>query len=582
MTDPSDPGTDASLGMQLAREGRFAQALPLLDRANRAAPADVALLNAVGNLLVLAGRGDDAQQRYRLAATALPFDLKLLCGWARISLMLGDPAQAAELFARAIAVDRRCAHPGGWLESILFEVADADTAADLTQALVARLPSHSGVRGVHAKMLLACERLNDAQAVLETYLSMCPHDIWARVKLGGLAVGRGDQQTARSCFLAALERDRYNPDALWGLAELVGFGLDADQIATLETAIACSPQANVRARLHEALVLCHERGGDPQAAWRHATSANALRLQATAPTLRHDTHRHEQRVIELIGHCTQPLLERLRTAGNPDTRPVFVIGLPRSGTTLLERMLAAHPHIVGVGEQGFAEAAWRRAVAACGQSHAGLTQEAVASAANWHLRRLEQRVRNLGLQRDAARIVDKLPDNYLLAGWLSVAFPTAAIIHVQRDPRDVALSCWLRQFGDNAHWIHDLDHIAHRIELHRRIMRHWRAALGSRVTEVRYEDLIAEPEVQLRRILAAMGVDWHPGVLDFAQHGSYVATASRMQVREPIHARSMARWRRYAFGLEPILPRLSAVAMHDAIEATPAAAATLRMDTVVA
>ncbi len=559
-------GYDATTGMQLAREGRFAEALPHLDRANRAAPTDVPVLNAVANLLVLAGHGDDADERYRIAADALPRDLSLLCGWARVSLMTSRSEQAISLFKRALAVERRYANPGGWLESILHEVADPDTACGVVQALVEDHPQHAGLHAIHAKMFKANERLQEAQAAFEAYHALCPRDTWVRIELGGLAAGRGDRETATAHFRAVLAREPVNPDALWGLAELNGWRLEAPQLAAVRHAIEAKPAIPALARLHEILARHFDRAGEYPAAWRHAARTNALAIKATPMARRYDARLHESRIDLLLHHYGRPLFQRLRGAGNPDRRPVFVVGLPRSGTTLLERMLASHPRIAGVGEQQFAESGWKRALQASGQSHEALSAAAVDEAAAWHLRRLEQRIHHLGLPADADRIVDKMPDNYLMAGWLAMAFPRATILHVQRDPRDVAISCWFAQFASDSQWINEMRHIAHRIEQHRRLMRHWRATIGAHLVEVRYEDLIADPEAELRRALAAMGMEWHPDVLASNERKGYVGSVSRQQVREPVHTRSLARWRNYAVALEPILGRLDAVAIEDAID----------------
>jgi hypothetical protein len=130
------------------------------------------------------------------------------------------------------------------------------------------------------------------------------------------------------------------------------------------------------------------------------------------------------------------------------------------------------------------------------------------------------------------------------------------------------LSCWRTRFS-RITWSLDLGNIAHRIEQHRRLMRHWRATIGDRLTEVRYERLVANPETELRRTLAAMGLDWHPDVLAFAERKGFVRSASQHQVREPLHARGVERWRNYEETLRPILPRLSEIAAQDALEAGP-------------
>jgi tetratricopeptide (TPR) repeat protein len=561
-------GSDATTGMQLARMGRFAEALPWLERANRTAPLDIPVLHALANLLVLVGRGPEADERYRVAASLLPNDLGLLRGWGRVSLMIGLRDQAFILFERALVIEPDCGNPGGWLEATLLEAADLDTACELLGDLADKHPQHVGLRGIHARTLLANERLEEAQTAFERYHSLRPQDVWASVNLGDLATRRGDQETARAHFRGVLKSDPGNADALWSLAEMNDWRLDARLHDAVKRAIAAKPSIRVLARLHETLGKHYDRSGEFAAAWRHAGRANALSIEATAPAQRYDAGQHEARIDFLVHHYTAPLFDRLRGCGNPDRRPVFVIGLPRSGTTLLERMLAAHPDIVGAGEQHLAEASWKRALAACGGSQEALAAPAIDEASAWHLRMLEQRAHHLGLSANVGRIVDKLPDNYLMAGWLGLAFPNAAIVHVRRDPRDVAISCWFAQFG-NAQWINELRHIAHRIEQHRRLMRNWRDTLDHRLIEVRYEDLIADPEMELRRVLAALRMDWHPDVVAFADRGGYVGTASRQQVREPVHARSLGRWHNYAGALEPILGRLDLIAAEDAVDFAP-------------
>jgi len=287
--------------------------------------------------------------------------------------------------------------------------------------------------------------------------------------------------------------------------------------------------------------------------------------QIVPPQKRYDPRHHESGINNAIRSQTPQLFQRLRDAGSRELRPVFVVGLPRSGTTLLEQMLASHPTIVGVGEQSIATESLNRALASAGNALEMLTPHSVGEAAAWHLQMLEQRMQRMGIQRRADRIVDKLPDNYLLAGWLHLVFPNAAIIHCLRDPRDVALSCWMTQFND-VHWSNDLPHIAHRIEQHRRLLRHWRTTIGDHLTEIRYERLVADPEAELRRALAAIGMDWHPDVLGFADRKGFVTSASRQQVREPIHARGVARWRNYEQALQPIIARLNAIAAQDALD----------------
>jgi tetratricopeptide (TPR) repeat protein len=432
--------------------------------------------------------------------------------------------------------------------------------------LVERHPENAPLACQYAQALHTAEHLDDAQAAFERYRHLRPDDPLAWIELGRLAAGRGESARALEHFRAALAVAPDHPRAFAEIAQARRGPLDPDILARVHQLAKSVLETEDATVLNDILARHYDRAGDFHAAATHASRMNALQERLVAPQLRYSPQQHELEIDTAINAQTMQFFDRLRAAGCDDRRPVFVIGLPRSGTTLIERMLAAHPRIIGVGEQSFARQGLQRALAASSGMLQSLSPSAVHAAAEWHLRMLRDRVQRLSIQRHGERIVDKLPDNYLLAGWLRVAFPNAAIIHCLRDPRDVALSCWLTQFA-RIQWSFRLDHIAHRIEQHRRLMRHWRATIGEHLTEVRYEHLVANPETEVRRALSAIGVDWHPDVLGFAEHKGFVGSASRHQVREPLHARSVERWRNYEDALRPILPQLHAIAAQDALEA---------------
>jgi tetratricopeptide (TPR) repeat protein len=556
---------DATTGMQLAQMGRYAEALPYLDRANRHAPADIPLLHAVASLLLSAGRPTDAAERYQVASTLMPHDVGILAGWARALFLFGEHGKAADVLDRALALDPRIADPRGLL-SMVWDPDDADSACTVMQKLVERHPANAGLACQYAQALHTAEHLDDAQAAFERYRRLRPDDPLARIELGRLAASRGESARALEHFREALAIDPGHPRAIAEIAQARRDPLDPETLARVRQLAETVRDTEDATVLNDILARHHDRAGDFHAAAKHAARMNALQEQLVVPQLRYSPKQHELEIDTAIGAQTTQFFDRLGDAGSDDRRPVFVIGLPRSGTTLLERMLASHPRIIGVGEQSFARLGLQRALAASGGMLQLLSPSAVHAAAEWHLRMLDDRVQRLSIQREGERIVDKLPDNYLLAGWLRIAFPKAAIIHCLRDPRDVAVSCWLTQFA-RIQWSFRLDHIAHRIEQHRRLMRHWRATIGDHMTEVHYEHLVADPETEIRRALAAIGVDWQPDVLGFAEHKGFVGSASRHQVREALHARSVERWRNYEDALQPILQRLHAIAAQDALEA---------------
>ena len=151
-----------------------------------------------------------------------------------------------------------------------------------------------------------------------------------------------------------------------------------------------------------------------------------------------------------------------------------------------------------------------------------------------------------------------MPDNYLYAGLLSIIFPRATLIHVRRDPRDIALSCWMTQFR-SIRWANDFEHLIGRLDSHRRLTDHWRAVLPARVHEVFYEQLIENFDGEARRLIDLCGLDWEPACLRFHQTSRPVHTASVTQVRQPLYDKSVARWKHYEGSMKSLFSRLCAI-----------------------
>jgi hypothetical protein len=241
---------------------------------------------------------------------------------------------------------------------------------------------------------------------------------------------------------------------------------------------------------------------------------------------------------------------------------VFIVGLPRSGTTLTEQILASHPQVHGAGELRLAGEAFKSLPgvqcarrAALGPDDAQnfwppesvrqLQPADVEYCARRHLERLT------GLNPRALRVVDKLPDNYLYLGWIASMFPQARIIHCRRDLRDTALSCWMTNFK-SVRWACDPGEIGHRCGEYRRLMEHWRRQLPISFLEIDYEETVADLEGVARRLIAWIGLEWDPACLNFHQTQRPVRTASVSQVRQPVYSKSVGRWSNYA----PFLPEL--------------------------
>ena len=270
----------------------------------------------------------------------------------------------------------------------------------------------------------------------------------------------------------------------------------------------------------------------------------------------YDPAEHERFVDALLAACDTGFFERLAGAGLTAQRPVFVFGLPRSGTTLIEQVLASHSRVYGAGELRLAQQSFAALprVVSCDEAPQSCLARLHASAA---CRLAEEHLEKLArYDRGAAdRVVDKMPDNYLYLGLLAALFPNATFIHCRRDLRDIAISCWMTNFR-TIRWANDFDHITARFAQYFRLMEHWKAVLPATIHEFDYEETVADLEVVSRRLVAACGLQWEPACLEFHRTRRPIRTASVTQVREPIYDRSVRRWQHYQTELAELFARL--------------------------
>ncbi|MBY0515251.1 MAG: sulfotransferase, partial [Gemmataceae bacterium] len=294
-------------------------------------------------------------------------------------------------------------------------------------------------------------------------------------------------------------------------------------------------------------------------AGEHAAKGNQFRRDVWARQGKtYAREDHTGFVSFIIKQFNPAFFERVKGWGLETETPVFIVGMPRSGTTLLEQILGSHPKMFGAGELPIAKEtfdqlpAWMSMQAAPSVCIATAGKEIIQKAGNEHLSRL------LPLApAGTARIVDKMPDNYMWLGFLSALFPKAKFIYSKRDLHDVAVSCWITNFKA-IRWACDQEDIANRIRNHVRLMEHWKKVLPVPVLEVEYEQTVEDLEGVARKMVDFCGLEWDPACLAFHENKRTVRTASLSQVRQPVYKKSVQRWKNYEEPLKTLFTIIDA------------------------
>ena len=561
---PSGTGTEAGLCRGKQQLGRCLQGTGKAGRSGRMLPpgtgAEAGLCRGAlqsGHCLEGAGKLDEAIACYRRA-----LELKPDFAEAHINLGVafkeqGNLDEAIACYRRALALKPDFAEVHVNLGIALKDQGKLDEAVACYRRALALKPD---LAEVHVNLGIAFKdqgKLDEAVVCYRHALELKPDFAEAHGNLGSALEEIGDLQGAEDSFLAALRHNSRSAFAHHKLAELLGGKLSENDLAAQRRLLEEMelPDAQ-RLLLHFGLAHVLDSRGEYAEAAEHLARGNAMQLSEWRKRgQEYDPKEYELLVSRMIAVCTPDFFERVRGFGLESEVPVFVVGLPRSGTTLIEQILASHSQVFGAGEIKLVH----DTMAALGGQGAdiieGLRQlnhETARRFASRHLERLH------ALNPAALRIVDKMPENYLYLGLLASLFPRAKLIHCRRDLRDVAVSCWMTHFQE-IRWANDQQHIASRFHEYQRMMEHWWKVLPVPLLEVEYEETVADLETVARRLVAWCGLAWEPSCLEFQQAKRPVRTASAVQVRQPVYTTSVGRWQHYQHALAPLLARLESL-----------------------
>jgi Tfp pilus assembly protein PilF len=404
-------------------------------------------------------------------------------------------------------------------------------------------------------LMVEQDRLAESLPFLQAAVEWGPEVAQHHRDLGVTQLFLGDVENARVRLLKTIELDIHAHEVLYTLIR--GMSMDDPAAATLMDVVRqLAEQATELPEAERAQVLfslgkAHEDRREYKEAAEVFARANAVKRASfewdIGPTLK--------RFKDIAATFDAGLITRFARQGAPSNRPIFIIGMPRSGSTLVEQILSTHPEVHGAGEIFLMPQLLEGSSGVGGAAYPTWAETMNAadcvSIGQAYLDRMPK-----GLPGHL-RTTDKWLENFEHLGLIAVTMPNAKVVHCHRDPRDQLLSCWSLLFSQNQEYAYDLGELSAYYKGYRALMEHWRAVLPSgMVLEMRYENLVAEPEAQSRRLLAHCGLEWDDSVLRFWESRRPVKSASMFQVREPIYDRSIGRWKPFAKSLAPLFKDL--------------------------
>jgi tetratricopeptide (TPR) repeat protein len=527
---------------QSMRAGRPAEALLPLQQAAIMQPFNPAIQHDLGIVCLQTGLLPDAIAAFQTALAANP-------RFAQASLRLGIALQAQGDNAAAIAAYRQATTLLPSLVEARFRAgALLETLGQRAEAIAcfrraaASAPKTTLGRLSNARALLAENRDGEAERVLRQLLALDPDNATAIDMLGTVLADAGQFEEARRCYERAIAAAPGLAGSYYDLVRCRRMTEDdADLIARMRAALAAPDMpTEVRLKIHLALGKVVDDLGDAAGAMQHFDAADALRSGFGA----FDPAAFEARIDRLIAGFTPDLVARAAEIGSADPVPVFIVGLPRSGTTLVEQILSCHPDVHAGGELPF----WTERGSLWEQTGlAGTEPSFLAGTASDYTRLLRT------LAPKAARVTDKMPLNVLWAGLIHLVLPRATIIHCRRRPIDTALSIHRTYFNQHAAFPTGGAALVAAVRAVERLTAHWREILpAEHFIELDYDQLVGDPEPSVRRLIAACGLPWDSACLRPEHNLRIIKTPSKWQARQPISRPAIEPWRRYEPWLGPL------------------------------
>ena len=528
-----------NLGNALSQQGHFEEALASFQRVVQLRPDIAETHSNLSKVLLDLQRYDEAIAAGRRAVELNPGLAEAHANLGNALLDADRVRESLDCYARALAIEPNfpeALNSAGNAERSLGHFNRALHHYHRALELNASYAEAHNNLGVTLRLL---GRSDQAEASCRRAFELDPSQVAALAALAEIAADRGQFDQAEALLRRVVDQAPEHVEAWINLGRLRRMtGADTEWLHAVTGLLQRRLRPRERSSIHYALGKYFDDVRQHEHAFLHYRQANEV-TRSYLPA--HDRKRVVADNDRLIGQFDRTGLSTLSREGCASTLPVFIVGMPRSGTSLAEQILASHPRVFGAGELTY----WQ-------QYAYTVDADGLRAAADGYLQLLRQ------ISNTADRVVDKMPTNFIALGAIHAALPNARIVHMQRDPIDTCLSIYFQDFGANISYANDLEDLAAFYREYRRLMQHWRAVLPSGVLlEVPYEELVAEQERWSRRMIEFIGLEWDQRCLEFHRTERSVVTASKWQVRQRINARSIERWRHYEQHLGPLLSLLT-------------------------
>ncbi len=564
-----------NMGALMMHMGQIDDAIEHCHHAIEIKPAFCSARKNLGDCYLQREQLEEAMETYADAYEIDPDNAELCVAIGNVWLETAEPAEAATWFVKANRLDENNISALCGQANIEREAGNLSLALKLLTSLYEKKPDSIEV------LLNLSDTLwddGDAKAALlhlKALQKQQPQRTTLYAKTGHILASTGDINGALQQYKTAIKQNPLCIPALSGLATTLRDKLENSYVASMHKLLdrekrvsknikknAISLKPGACASLHNGLAFYYDGCKQYEQAAFHMQQANQLQWQhKSIRGWQYETQQYEDHISQLMetfnAKYFKKLDERNLTDGYCHSEiPVFIVAMPRSGTTLTEQILSRHHKVLGIGERNFAAQSFNQLTfnsPITAKKHSAerkniarvndITSDEIRLISKRYLEKLHALTDKTD-KTQVQRIIDKMPDNYSMLGWILTLFPKARIIHLQRNPADVALSCWMTQFG-SIQWACHEEHLVHRIEQYQRIMQHWRDVIPHRFIETSYEQLVENQQQESARLITYLGLDWDENCLQFYKSNQIIRTASITQVRQPIYKKSISRWQPY-------------------------------------